>query len=295
MKLKHWMIILLSGVLCLGLVACGGQEQVPEITKEDLAAMTDDALIPVLLENYEKYSAPNTYSAEMSWTYRSGESVIASMTGTVCSDGLGIALTRTCTVGEQSKKESYVYSNGMCYISGSEKSKAAADRDEVDAYFEKLLPVFGEVSGYNFVENDLLRSEDGTYSLVLFLPANGIADSANITAPLTAAGNATAPVEMSNFSDIYLTLRFSAEGHLTGQTLGFDCKMTADGVETEGTVLLRFVITSTDATQPLVSVPQDADQYANADPNPFRPSDPVTDGEGQATSSDSQDATSDED
>lgn len=294
MKLKHWMIVLLAGALCLGLAACSGQEQAPEITKEDLAAMTDDALTSALLENYEKYSAPKVYSAEMSWIYRSGESVLASMTGTVCSDGSDASLIRTCTVGEQSKKESYVYSNGMCYINGSEKSKAAADREEIDAYFEERLPVFGAVPDYNFVESDLLRSEDGTYFLVMFLPANGIADSADVTGPLTAAGNATPPVEMSNFSDIYLTLRFSAEGSLTGQTLGFDCKMTADGVETEGTVLLSFVITSADAARPLVSPPEDADQYANADPNPFRPSDSVTDGEGQANSSDSQDAVSDE-
>ncbi len=279
MKLKNVLLLCLALTLCLGLAACNsGAGEDPETVRKDLAGMTDADLIPLLLENYASYAEPAVFSAEMSWSYRNGDVVIASMEGTVRSTGVDRLLSRTCTVGEDSKTASYVYSGGVCYINAGTKTKTSAEGAAVAAYFASLYPAFGKVSDYNFQDKELLRSEDGTYSLVLFLPANGIADSADIIAPLTEAGNDAAPVTMSDFSDIYLTLRFSSEGKLIGQTLGADCEMTAEGIESEGTLLLKFSITSSDPVQNPVSAPDDAASYKDAQTDPFAPAEPVTDG-----------------
>lgn len=291
MKVKRLLILLLTGILCFGLVACNsGMGEDPETVRKDLAALSDAELIPVLLKNYGEYTEPAVFAAEMSWVYRSGESVIASMEGTVRTNGVDRMLTVTRTVEEVSKSESYIHNGGVFYMNADSKTKISAESADVAAYFATLYPSFGKVDDYNFTDNDLLRSEDGTYSLVLFLPANGIASSADITSPLTAVGNETVPVTMSAFTDIYLTLRFSADGKLTGQTLGFDCKMTADGVETEGTVLFRFHITSVDPVQTPISAPDDVASYAEAASDPFGESSDSSDDQaaGEDTSSDEE-------
>lgn len=272
MKLKRTLLLFLAITLCFGLVACNSnEEEDPKILPKDLAAMTDEELIPVLLASYDDYTEPAVFSAQMSWLYRSGESVLAKMEGTIRSNGIDRMLERTYSVEATTKSESYIYYNGVCYVNDGTKTKSEGKNTDVFAYFESLYPKFGKVSDYNFVAKDLLRSEDESYSLVLYLPANSIADSADIVSPLTAAGNETPPVTMSDFSDIYLTLRFSPDGKLMGQTLGFDCKMNADGVVTDGSVLFRFDITSTDPAQGVVSAPDDASAYMQTDDNPFTP------------------------
>lgn len=285
MKLKRFLLLFLASALCFGLTACDSDRgEAPEVSREDLASMTDKELIPVLLDSYADYEEPLVFSAEMSWVYRSGESVVAEMEGVVRRNGSDRMMERTCTVGEEVKTERYVYKNGVCYIHDGSKIKAEGTYAEVSDYFAERCPVFGKVDDYNFVAKDLLCSDDGSYSLVLFLPANSIADSADIISPLTAAGNETAPVTMSDFSDIYLTLRFSSEGKLTGQTLGFDCSMNADGIETEGSVLLRFSIVSTSATQLPVSAPEDESLYSDGKGDLFSGTD-STEPEDSATDS----------
>lgn len=279
MRLKHLLLPLLAVLLCLGLTACGTTTEAPEKVRKDLAAMTDEQLIPVLLENYSDGQEPTIFSAEMSWLYRSGETVIAEMEGTTRRNGNDRMLSVTYTVGETSKQEEYVYRDGICYVNAGTKRKASKSAEEVAAYFATLSPVFGKASDYNFARKDLLRSDNGTYTLVLSSPAGGIPDSADIIKPLTAAGNKTAPVTMSGFSDLYLTLFFSAEGTLLGQTLGFDCNMDDDGAVTEGTVLLQYAITSTSVAQLPIPLPAESDTYADAATDLFAEDDAgVTDG-----------------
>lgn len=270
MKIKKFLLLFLAAALCLSLGACGETPDLDEELRKDLSAMSDNDLTSTLLANYEAYEEPGVFVGEYSWLYRSGDTVVASMTGSVRSNGAARTLTRTAAVGESSRAETYTYAGGVCYFH-HDKIKASAEPDAVTAYFAKLYPQFGKASEYYFARKDLLRSEDGTYLLVLSSPSAGIAPSADITAPLTAAGNETAPVTLSGFSDIYLTLRFSAEGKLTGQTLGFDCKMTADGIETEGEVLFKFRITSTDPVQNVISAPDGADAFEIPESDPFAP------------------------
>ena len=275
MKLKNLFLLLFVTILCLGLVACGSVENDPEAVRKDLAAMTDEQLIPVLLDKYSKDQEPSVFSAEMSWLYRSGETVIAEMKGTFRRNGVDRALNATYTVEEKSKTKEVVYRDGICYVNAGTKRKATKSEAEVTAYFKTLYPSFGNVADYNFTRKDLLRSDNGTYTLVLSSPANGMVSSADIITPLTAVGNKTAPITMSAFSDVYLSLFFSAEGTLMGQTLGFDCKMDADGVVTEGTVLFRFSITSTSVTQLPIAVPEGSDSYATATEDLFDSSENV--------------------
>lgn len=296
MKIKHFLFFLFVAIICVGLSACGGVEEDPETVRKDLAAMTDEQLIPTLLDNASKNLEPTVFSAEMSWVYRSGEAVIAEMSGTVRRNGTDRALTVTYTVEEESKTEEYVYRDGICYVNAGTKRKAAKSETEVLTYFKTLYPSFGNVADYNFTRKDLLRSDNGTYTLVLSAPANGIADSADILSPLTAVGNQTAPVTMSSFTDIYLTLFFSAEGSLMGQTLGFDCKMDADGVVTEGTALFRFAVTSISVAQLPISVPAESDSYTNTTDDVFAPSEdlPAADVTDDADGSNDTSSTDDE-
>lgn len=270
MKFKKILFLLLAMALCLSLAACGETPDEDEALRKDLTAMSDEELTATLLANYEAYEEPGVFVGETSWLYRSGDSVVASMTGSVRSNGAARTLTRTVTVGESSRTETCTYVGGVCYFHHN-KTKASAEADQVSACFAARYPQFGKVSEYYFARKDLLRSEDGTYLLVLSSPSAGIAPSADITGPLTAAGNETAPVTLSGYSDIYLTLLFSAEGKLTGQTLGFDCKMTADGIETEGEVLFKFRITSTDPVQNVISAPDGGDAFGAPETDPFAP------------------------
>ncbi len=287
MKLKRILLLFLGIILCFGLVACGSDSgEDPEILRKDLASMTDEELIPELLNSYANYEEPAVFSAEMSWIYRSGEITIAEMEGKVLSNGVDRMMEMTCTVEDTTKSERYIYKDGVCYIDAETKTKMKWNRPEVVDYFTERYPSFGSVDDYNFVAKDLWRSDDGSYSLVLYLPANSIADSADILSPLTAVGNDTAPVTMSDFSDIYLTLRFSPEGKLIGQTLGFDCVMNADGVETEGTVTFRFFLSSENPFQTPISAPEDADTYSDGAPDSSE--DSVTDDENENFASDSE-------
>ncbi len=278
--MRRTILILLLGIaLCFGFSACHSEsEPNPEVSRQQLAAMEDDRLILLLLEQYAVYTEPAVLSAEMSWSYRSGDTVIASMTGEIRSTGVDRKMSLTRTAQGKTVAESYIYSNGVCYFNQGEKKKATAESGEVASYFRKRYPSFGAVADYGFTGKELLRGDDGSYSLVLFAPANGIPASADILSPLSLAPTGTAgnsgeggeSVEMTDFSDIYLTLIFSSEGKLLGQTLGFDCKMISDGVETEGTGILKFRIRSTDPIQPPIPTPDDAESYKEAKDNPFQ-------------------------
>ena len=270
MNFKKILLLFLAAALCLSLGACGETPDEDEALRKDLSAMSDQELTATLLANYEAYEEPGVFIGEVSWLYRSGDSVIASMTGSVRSTGAARTMTRTASVGESTRTETYTYVGGVCYFH-HDKIKASAEPDAVSAYFAARYPQFGRVSEYYFARKDLLRSEDGSYLLVLSEPSADVAPSADITGPLTAAGNETPPVTLSGVTDLYLTLCFSAEGKLTGQTLGFDCKMTADGIETEGEVLFQFRITSTDPVQNVISAPDGSDAFETPDTDPFAP------------------------
>ncbi len=290
MKLKRLFLLFLAVTLCFGLAACGSEEgQDPETIRKDLASMTDEQLIPILLDNYSKGQEPAVFSGEMSWLYRSGDTVIAQMEGITRRNGVNRTLEVTYTVGEESKKEEYVYYDGICYVNAGKKQKAAKTEGEVSSFFATRYPSFGYVADYDFAKKDLLRSDNGIYTLVLSAPAGGIVDSADIIKPLTAAGNKTAPITMSGFTDIYLTLSFSADGILMGQTLGFDCQMDADGVVTEGTVLFRYSITSASAEQVQISAPQESDSYTDTTEDFFAQA------ENSVTTDDSDDTSSADD
>lgn len=271
MRGKLWISVFLLFAVCCSFVACGTpQEPSPEISREELAEMDDEALISVLLEKYAQYTEPAVFSAEMSYRYRSGDTVLAQMNGTVRSNGVDRILTLTRTVKGADSQENYVQHNGMCYLNdGDKKTKGACESVDAAAYFATFYPTFGAISEYNFAKKDLLRGDDGAFFLVLSIPANGVADSVDCAAPLTLAQKEDEAVTLSDFSQIYLTLRFSAEGDLTGQTLGFDCKINSDGAVTEGDVLFSFSLTSTAAVQTPISAPDGAESYESVTKLPF--------------------------
>ncbi len=265
MKWYRIFAVLLAVVLCLGLTACGGGEEIPEVSKEDLSAMTDAELIPLLLDRYASYTEPRAFAGEMSQIYRSGDSVIASMQGSFRSNGVDRTMTVTSSAGDKSKTAVYTFSGGVFYASDGEAYQCPATEEQVVSYFSGKYPSFGAVSEYGFVRKDLLRSDNGEYTLVLSGPVNALGN-ADVTGLLTAWES---PVTLSSFSEIYLTLWFSPEGDLRGQTLGFDCKMTTDGIETEGTVRFQFLIRSVDPVQPPISAPEGAESYKTAEKSPF--------------------------
>lgn len=271
MKRKTWISLILTCMIVFSLAACGtSQEPSSEISGEELARMTDTELIPVLLERYAQYGEPSVFSAEISYLYRSGDTVFARMEGTVRSNGVDRVLSLSRTVEGKERQEQYVSHNGMCYLNdGTKKIKGACESDDAAAHFASFYPSFGIVSDYNFAKKDLLRGDDGAFFVVLSIPANGVADSADCQTPLTLAQKEGETVTLSDFSQIYLTLRFSPEGVLTGQTLGFDCKINSDGAVTEGNVLFRFAVTSTAAVQTPISAPDDAATYESLTVLPF--------------------------
>lgn len=262
---RNFLWILLAVFLCVSLAACNGAApEDSESPRLDLTDMTEEQVIDTLLEKYESYQEPAVFSATMSWSYRSGDTVVASMEGTVRSNGTDRVLTSVRTVENTSARADVVYSGGTLYVNHGGKTQCSMEKDAVVRYFEGFYPSFGSAQSYDFAQRDLLPSDDGTYAIVLSNPQKGMGDG-DIAAPLIAAGNETAPVTLSNFSDIYLTLRFGADGSLIGQTLGFDCDMTADGVVTEGTVLFKFSIRSTDPVQTPISAPEDKASYSVVD------------------------------
>ncbi len=271
MRGKLLISFLLLLAVCGSFVACGTpKEPVPEISREELAEMDDEELISVLLERYAQYTEPAVFSAELSYRYRSGDTMLAQMEGTVRSNGVDRILSLTRTVKGKDSSENYVQHNGMCYLNnGTKKTKGACESADAAAYFTSFYPTFGTVSDYNFAQQDLLRGDDGAFFLVLSIPANGVADSVDYVTPLTFAQKEDEPVTLSDFSQVYLTLRFSSEGKLTGQTLGFDCKINSDGAVTEGDVLFTFALISTAAVQTPISAPDGAESYESVTKLPF--------------------------
>lgn len=262
---RNFLLILLAVMLCFTLAACNGApSEEGESPRLDLTDMTDEQVMDTLLEQYASYQEPAVFSATMSWSYRSGDSVVASMEGTVRSNGPDRVLASVRTVDGTSVRADAVYSGGTLYVNQGEKVQCSLESKDAIDYFASFYPIFGTAQSFDFAQRDLLPSDDGTYALVLSRPQNGMGDS-DILTPLTAVGNQEAPVTLSNFSDVYLTLRFAADGSLVGQTLGFDCHMTADGVVTEGTVLFKFTIVSTDPVQTPISAPEDKASYSVVD------------------------------
>lgn len=267
MKLNQWICLLLAGVMCLCVTACGRSESEDAslLTKKELSIMTDEELISLLLKNYSAYAEPRVFAGEMSYKYRSGDTVIASMTGSVRSNGTDRIMTVQRKTGDLEKTVTYTHKNGILYWNDGANLQYSAESEQVISYFSAMYPSFGTVSEYGFARKDLLRSEDGDYFVVLSQPANGVGN-ADVVSPLASLKE---PVELSSFSEIYLTLRFSSEGSLMGQSLGFDCKMTSDGAVTEGTVLFQFVIHSVEPVQLPISEPENVESYKTAEQSPF--------------------------
>ncbi|MBQ1966275.1 MAG: hypothetical protein II348_06305 [Clostridia bacterium] len=268
-NVKKILVLLLAALLCFAVTACGtpSEEEVPEISKEELSAMTDDALIAFLLDRSASYREPQVFEAEMSYRYTSGDATVTSMAGTVRSNGIDRIMTFDRTVGDTTKSLTYIYKNGTMYWNDGGQYRYEAESAQAAEYFAKQYPSFGTVSSYGFARKDLLRSEDGDYHLVLSSPANGVGN-ADLPSPLALLGE-NEKMELSSFSDVYLSLWFSSEGALLGQSLGLDCKMTNDGVITEGTVLFRFAIRSVEPVQNPISEPDNAESYTTAKTSPF--------------------------
>lgn len=271
MREKLWISVLLLLTVCCFFAACGApQSPSTDISGEELAEMADGELISVLLEKYAQYEEPAVFSAEFSYRYRSGNTVLSQMEGTVRSNGVDRILSLTRTVEGADSQETYVQHNGICYLNdGTKKTKGACESVDAATYFASFYPSFGKVSDYNFAKQDLMRGDDGAFFLVLSIPANGVADSVDYQTPLTLAQKEGETVTLSDFSRIYLTLCFSSEGDLTGQTLGFDCKINSDGAVTEGDVLFSFALTSTAAVQTPISAPEGVESYESQTVLPF--------------------------
>lgn len=267
MKGKQWFALLLAGLLCLSVTACGGSEEIPEISKEELSAMADEELISFLLDRSASFQEPQVFEAEMSYRYTSADTTVTSMSGTVRSNGIDRIMTFDRTVGDTTESLTYIYKNGTMYWNDGGLYRYDVESEQAAEYFAKQYSYFGTVSSYGFARKDLLRREDGYYHLVLSSPANGVGD-ADLLSPLGWLEEDQA-VTLSSYSDVYLSLCFSSEGHLVGKTLGLDCKMTNDGVVTEGSVVYHFRIRSVEPVQNPISEPDNAESYEIPKASPF--------------------------
>ncbi len=284
--MKRWLLLLLVGVLLLSCVACAPSgEEAPEALQQNLATLSDEELIEILIKNYETYQEPAVFAAEMSCLLTVADVSALKMTGTVRSTGADRKLNLTLKTVAGTVETAAVYHNGMLYLDvGGVKTKYDCREDETLAQeqIKEWYPVFVTLQEGNFGRRDLLRSDNGTYTLVFSAPA----DNMGATLPETGEDG----VEILSLSDSYLTLFFSSEGKLLGQTFGTDMKVNSDGIETEAEYTVKFLITSTDPVQNPISVPDDAEEYTFSELLP----ETSTDEEQNRTSSEKEEETEDD-
>ncbi len=281
MKLHRILLLLLSVALLFSVVACASTpEEEAEELRKDLAALEDEALIDALVKSYENYKEPAVFAAEFSEVMTIADAKILEMKGIVRSTGVDSMMNYTAKIAGVTAESSLVYTNGILYMNvAGTKLKYATKGDNTLAQDEiqENYPEFLNLKEGNFAKRDLLRSDNGTYTVVFSQSSLSVED---LDLPSSEG------VEFTGFSDLYLTLSFSSEGKLMGQTFGMDLQMTADGIETTGSFVVKFLITSTDPVQTLISAPEDGDKYQLLEELPEE----STDKEQNQTSSEEEDA-----
>ncbi len=284
MKLHRIFLLLLSLALLFSFVACApSPQEAEEELRKDLAALEDETLIDTLIKNYENYEEPAVFAAEFSEVMTVADAKILEMEGAVRSTGADSILDCTAEIAGVSAQISMVYSNGILYMDAAGtkvKYDTKGDNALAQGQIQENYPEFVDLKEGNFAKRDLLRSDSGSYTVVFSQPEIGVED---LDLP------ASEGVEFTGFSDVYLTLTFSSEGKLLGQTFGMDLQMTADGIETTGSFVMKFLITSVDPVQTPISAPEDADKYQLVEELPEE----STDQEQNQTSSDADDETED--
>lgn len=248
--LKKVVLLLLLWCFCLSLAACA-----PSGDPSQPAEKSDEEMISSLLADCKGLDLPNiSYKTEFSVEIPGQGSFV--LEALVSVKGPSCAMEQTLSLMGQTATTAYCYSDGIFYATtaqGNVKSSLedpALVKEAVRADF-LLAPTL-------FTEKRLLRSEDGSFYVVL-----SQADPASheeIAQQLAVMGE----LKFSSLSDIYTSLHFSSDGKLLGGVSGFTMTLLDGGSEFQVEVEGVHEVLSLDPSQITVTVPENADAYAEA-------------------------------
>lgn len=287
---KKILLLFLAGVLCFCLAACSPTDgEALEITGKDLAEKTDEEVISILLAKYEAY---NPSAFEFSYTMHGiisdpeMEDVFCQGVSLQAADG-SMSFVRTGEDG--TVMESCIYVDGILYLyDGTEKVQYSLSRQgAVDQFSSQYTFYFEDLKDYT--ARVLLRSEDGSYRIVLSAPNEAAMLRWKEQEFYVEETDDTPAESVTDYREIYLSLRFSSEGVPTGAALGFDYTWTYDGVDLQVRNTQTWQVVSTDGATISVSAPEDADDYEEG--SVPEDTDSHTDSHGSSASDDSDETT----
>lgn len=253
---KKILFLLMALVMVFSLCACNGGAQDPS-AEPSMPQLSDEETIDYLLEKYEGLNYP-AVSYDLSASFSVEEQEIR-MTGQVAVKNESLSLKTTTAVGETSVDYRCVYVDGMLYVDAlGVKMKSPATADQAGSVLENQQ--FFDLEDTDiFRDRTLLRSEDGSFLVVLSLPSEDVLSLLNLSSVLSAEEGEE--IRFTKTSDFYVSLAFSPEGNFQKMTVGGTVTVTDNGVETSLEMEVVTRILSVDPAEITVTAPEDADLY----------------------------------
>ena len=248
--IKKVILLLLLGCFCISLAACAPSG---EASQPSAGEKSDEEIIALLLADCQGLDLPDiSYHTEFSLEIPGQGSL--SLEALVSVKGQDRSMEQTVSLLGQSATMAYCYTDGVFYVTSAQGNVKSSLEDPV--LVKEAVRADFLLAPTLFTEKRLLRSEDGSFYVVL-----SQADPASheeIARQLAVLGG---EMQFSSLSDIYTSLHFSPDGKLLGGVSGFTMTLLDGGSEFHVEVEGVHEVLSLDPSLIAISVPENADSY----------------------------------